>query len=284
MNCPHCGAPAPDNARFCQECGGALQIVCPQCGQTAAPGVRFCGNCGTRLGAQDGAKADTKAGLMGAFPSPPPPPAASPAPSAPAPNYPAPTQYGMAAPPPPPAAPAPAPAWQAPPPPAAAPSAWQPAPPPPANAPSWQVPAGFEAAHTGYEFIGVMPRFFAALIDGAIVGLVGAVIMALAMSGGGMYDEGTLYAVYTIVMLLSLAYTLLLEAGGGTLGKRILGMRIVSADDGGAPGFKRSLVRNLMRIVDGLPVMYLVGILSIASSDKKQRVGDRVAGTYVVKK
>lgn len=39
-----------------------------------------------------------------------------------------------------------------------------------------------------------------------------------------------------------------------------------------------------MHIVDSLPVLYLVGILTISSSDKKQRLGDRAAGTYVVKK
>ncbi len=104
------------------------------------------------------------------------------------------------------------------------------------------------------------------------------------MSGSGGRDPSRVTTVSWLYALVALAYFVLLEAGGGTPGKRLLGMRIVAADDGGAPGFKRALIRNLMQIVDALPVLYLVGILTIATSERKQRLGDRVAGTYVVKK
>ena len=60
-------------------------------------------------------------------------------------------------------------------------------------------------------------------------------------------------------------------------------MKIVDAQ-GNKPGLTKSLVRNLLRIVDALPGIYLVGIIAVASSSTKQRVGDKVAGTFVVAK
>ena len=78
-------------------------------------------------------------------------------------------------------------------------------------------------------------------------------------------------------------YFVVLEAFGGTLGKRILGMRIVK-QDGSKPGFGAALVRNLLRVVDALPFAYLLGILMVAKSATKQRLGDRAAKTYVVGK
>ena len=49
MECPHCGAPALDGARFCAQCGTALQRKCTSCGHEAAAADRFCSTCGTRL-------------------------------------------------------------------------------------------------------------------------------------------------------------------------------------------------------------------------------------------
>jgi|GEM_PF-3040163 uncharacterized RDD family membrane protein YckC len=37
-----------------------------------------------------------------------------------------------------------------------------------------------------------------------------------------------------------------------------------------------------MRIVDGLPVFYIVGLVAVAASRKHQRLGDMVANTLVV--
>jgi uncharacterized RDD family membrane protein YckC len=280
MNCPHCGAPAPDNARFCQECGGALQVVCPECGQPAAPGTKFCGNCGARLASQPATPAptkdDAKEAVGAAFPPPPPPPTAGAPPSGAPTSFtppPPPPTYSAAAPPPPPPAANTAPARQATPP-----------PPPGASIAAWQTPAGFEVAQEAYAFVGLVPRLLVKIVDGVLLGVVGVALSALVMGGSSYQDPTMVSLVSWLYGLISLAYSVLLEARGGTLGRRILGMRIVSAEDGGPPGLKRSIIRNLMHIVDSLPFLYLVGILTIASSDKKQRLGDRAAGTYVVKK
>jgi uncharacterized RDD family membrane protein YckC len=77
-------------------------------------------------------------------------------------------------------------------------------------------------------------------------------------------------------------YFVLLEGlNGATLGKRIAGLRVQKVD-GGHPGLIKGLLRNLLRIVDSLPVLNIIGILLIQTSPEKARFGDRVAGTRVV--
>ncbi|HET9552019.1 MAG TPA: RDD family protein, partial [Anaeromyxobacteraceae bacterium] len=67
---------------------------------------------------------------------------------------------------------------------------------------------------------------------------------------------------------------------GQTPGKRALGLRVVRAD--GAPvGPVESIVRNALRAVE-LPLGYAPGVLMVALSARRQRLGDLVAGTLVV--
>lgn len=68
---------------------------------------------------------------------------------------------------------------------------------------------------------------------------------------------------------------------GQTVGKRLVGIRVV-ARDGGAIGFGGALSRNVFAFVDGA-FFYLVGLAAMATSADRQRVGDRIAGTVVVR-
>jgi predicted nucleic acid-binding Zn ribbon protein len=53
MTCSRCGAAAPPNARFCPECGNALQASCRNCGSPLIAGAKFCAECGTPTGVAD---------------------------------------------------------------------------------------------------------------------------------------------------------------------------------------------------------------------------------------
>jgi hypothetical protein len=69
---------------------------------------------------------------------------------------------------------------------------------------------------------------------------------------------------------------------GVTVGKRALRARVVT--EYGAPiGFADSVTRNLLRIIDFLPSMYLLGGILAITSARSQRLGDRAAGTLVVR-
>ncbi len=47
--CPKCGSSNAVTAKFCSECGAALQRHCPECGKPVDPGARFCPECGKSL-------------------------------------------------------------------------------------------------------------------------------------------------------------------------------------------------------------------------------------------
>ncbi len=84
-----------------------------------------------------------------------------------------------------------------------------------------------------------------------------------------------------VFLFIIFAYFILMEAYvGWTVGKRILGMRVVDRT-GNKIGFSKALIRNLLRFVDGLPALNILGIILIACSPRGQRFGDRVAKTFV---
>src|SRR5579871_3786673 len=69
---------------------------------------------------------------------------------------------------------------------------------------------------------------------------------------------------------------------GATWGKLVAGLRVVDAD-GGYPSLGAVLVRNIVRLVDWWPLFYIVGIGAALLSAQRQRLGDRVARTLVVR-
>jgi uncharacterized RDD family membrane protein YckC len=86
---------------------------------------------------------------------------------------------------------------------------------------------------------------------------------------------------FVLGMLLACAYFAVLEAHDGrSLGKRLLGLRVLQLD--GTPCTRLAAVlRNLFRIIDAFPGFYAVALVSLAGSPRKQRIGDQAAGTSV---
>jgi uncharacterized RDD family membrane protein YckC len=86
-----------------------------------------------------------------------------------------------------------------------------------------------------------------------------------------------------VFLFIIFTYLIIMEAYvGWTVGKRILGMRVVDGS-GNKIGLSKSVIRNLLRFVDGLPALNILGIILIATSPRGQRFGDRVAKTYVIR-
>lgn len=76
-------------------------------------------------------------------------------------------------------------------------------------------------------------------------------------------------------------FVLLQGLVGGSVGKLITGLRVVRAD-GTRAGIGRCFVRTLLWIVDGIPGLPIVGGIAALTSNGHRRVGDMVAGTYVI--
>jgi len=86
-----------------------------------------------------------------------------------------------------------------------------------------------------------------------------------------------------VFLLVIFVYFVVMEAYvGWTVGKRVLGIRVID-EMGNRIGLVKSLIRNLLRLVDGLPAFSLLGIILISYSSRKQRFGDRIAKVYVSK-
>jgi len=86
-----------------------------------------------------------------------------------------------------------------------------------------------------------------------------------------------------VFLFVIFAYFTFMEAYvGWTIGKRILSIRVVD-EAGNKIGLSKSLLRNLLRLVDGLPALNILGIVLIACSAEGQRFGDRVTKTYVIR-
>lgn len=128
-------------------------------------------------------------------------------------------------------------------------------------------------------------RVGAALLDIAILGVVFALVSVVAGGASAGYGElspaleGS--SALTIAAIV-LAYFFVGEAAAGrTPGKQIVGLRVVRTD-GTPAGPGPILVRTLLRIVDQLPVLYLVGFVVMLVTGRQQRLGDLAAQTHVV--
>jgi hypothetical protein len=84
--------------------------------------------------------------------------------------------------------------------------------------------------------------------------------------------------------VLSTGYGIALEwrFRGQTLGKRVLGLRVMDAQ-GLRLEFSQIVIRNLLRAIDLLPVFYLVGGMVAVFTRNSQRLGDLAANTIVVR-
>ncbi len=150
-----------------------------------------------------------------------------------------------------------------------------------------------QAATPALEYVGVGRRFVAIFLDGlllliplAIIGMIFHSNEAM-IAGGDAWDKFAHRGPGPILQAITpFVYFIVMEALlGATLGKMMLGIRVVRLD--GSPiGWSDSIIRNLFRIIDQIPygLPYLLGAILVWASSRKQRLGDRVAQTVVVRR
>lgn len=137
-----------------------------------------------------------------------------------------------------------------------------------------------------YHLAGPVRRGLAWLLDAAvrlaILLLVGIVLgFSTAFSEGGLGLKSGLLLL--LVFLLEWGYFVGSEMlmSGRSLGKKVLGLRVVTMH--GLPvGLGDSVLRNLLRGADFLPVGYVLGVLCMLLDSKFRRLGDLVADTLVI--
>jgi uncharacterized RDD family membrane protein YckC len=126
---------------------------------------------------------------------------------------------------------------------------------------------------------GAVPRALAFLVD-LLIRLCIFFVCAMVL---GMVQGLGFGLLLVAAFALEWFYPVLFELSrsAATPGKRALGLRVVM-DDGMPVTLAASLLRNLLRVVDFLPALYLTGVLSMLWRADFKRLGDVVAGTLVV--
>jgi uncharacterized RDD family membrane protein YckC len=140
---------------------------------------------------------------------------------------------------------------------------------------------------------GMGSRFIAGLVDTLIIlGTIVLVVLLLIISGLVLIDLGdavmnpgalVLTALIIFVFLVYWGYFVFFEmrTNGQSPGKKRMKIRVVK-EGGGAIGFTDIAIRNLLRVVDVLPMGYAVGGVCMFVTRKTQRLGDLAAGTVVL--
>jgi len=130
-------------------------------------------------------------------------------------------------------------------------------------------------------------RIAAALID--LVLLAGVLVILSAAVGqtsvsGGSFNVSLSGAWGLVFLAIVLLYYFALEAWAGqTLGKRLFGLQVLRAG-GTRPSAGAVALRTLLRIVDWLPLLYLVGFIAVlATGTRRQRLGDLAARTAIAR-
>ncbi|MEP6635521.1 MAG: RDD family protein [Acidobacteriota bacterium] len=137
-------------------------------------------------------------------------------------------------------------------------------------------------------------RFLACAIDHTLQALT-ALLMSVAFFAmakfSSLADQLTsapkwFYALLLVILFLIVSgYFAFFEWiwSGQTPGKRWLKLRVIR-EDGRPVTFWEATVRNLLRSVDMMPApFYSIGLISVFTSSRDQRVGDLIAGTVVVR-
>jgi uncharacterized RDD family membrane protein YckC len=179
----------------------------------------------------------------------------------------------------------------------------------PMQSPPPPPPAGYMPAPGGYPapqpyggqpiYAGFWIRVAARLIDGLILGVPFSILFGLFAAVAGLFAssanssnqnaQGAAFAVFGGAFLLLYLFFFAVSVGywvyfwgttGETLAMRLLRLRIVDANTGGAIGYGRAVIRLLMTVVNTWACY--IGWIWVAFDQRKQGWHDKVANTVVI--
>ncbi|RPJ49818.1 MAG: RDD family protein [Chloroflexi bacterium] len=152
----------------------------------------------------------------------------------------------------------------------------------------------------GYEIAGIGSRFLAALVDTTLIVLLqilvnGLLLLVISSSldlgealRSGDFGGTSISWVIALMGLISFfffwGYYIFFEMlwNGQSPGKSLTKLRVIRAD--GLPvTLTESIVRNLVRLIDFLPIYYGIGVVTMFINHQSRRLGDLAAGTLVVR-
>ncbi len=145
-----------------------------------------------------------------------------------------------------------------------------------------------------FPVAGIGSRFVALLLDHLLqLAVVVAVLLVIAVieaatgrrpgASNSLASKWFAAGVIFAFFLLFWGYFSLFEAfwRGQTPGKRLMKLRVIK-DAGRQITLFESLARNLLRVADYLPSLYLAGVVTMLCNKQNKRLGDLAAGTLVI--
>jgi uncharacterized RDD family membrane protein YckC len=126
-------------------------------------------------------------------------------------------------------------------------------------------------------------RAIAYIIDSIIVGVATAILLAIALFPSFIANPVTFVNIFSFPFAMGLLYILYFPIAetmyGATIGKSLLGLKVVTKTDG-KPSFEKAFIRNITKIHQVLLLLDLIGGL-VTSTDLHQKYTDRIANTTV---
>jgi len=145
-----------------------------------------------------------------------------------------------------------------------------------------------EQVHLEFTLAGIGSRFMATLLDTLIQALIYFVlfISALLFATNPFSGRAPIWVIAIFIFVFYCVYwgyyaIFEIVWKGQTPGKRWAGIRVIK-ESGRAISPFEAIARNLMRVVDWLPSLYGVGVVTMLLNSQNRRLGDFVAGTLVV--
>ncbi len=135
------------------------------------------------------------------------------------------------------------------------------------------------------NYAGVAERAVAVIIDSIILFIVSLFIIVPIGLLGAIFGLGFFFSpAILLFFFLGIFYFSYFEGTSGqTPGKQLLGIRVVDETTRRPVDMGRAFIRNILRIIDELPFLYLLGFILVEVDQRKRRLGDMAANTIVVR-
>ena len=146
------------------------------------------------------------------------------------------------------------------------------------------------------EYADIADRFSAIMIDTLI--LVGiTIILSLLVGRFTSFETNIEFInpisflirslisplVWMITIIYILYYTYFEGKHGQTVGKKLSRIKVIDKETKNQIGYKNAFIRTVARLIDSLPIAYILGIIVIRYTEKNQRIGDIISKAIVIK-
>ena len=89
--------------------------------------------------------------------------------------------------------------------------------------------------------------------------------------------------VWMITIIYILYYTYFEGKHGQTVGKKLSRIIVIDKETKNQIGYKNAFIRTVTRLIDSLPILYILGIIVVKNTEKNQRIGDILSKSIVIK-